>query len=139
MLTLTTALISCSPKVPDSVVYSAKPIDRPRLVIPTVDQFTRRDIQWIVVTPANAETIFRDKGEVALFALTSEGYKNLSLNTADQLKLILQQQAVIAAYSTYYQKADTEINNFNKEQAALTRRINLENNPPPTKSWYETW
>jgi hypothetical protein len=41
-----------------------------------------------------------------LYALTGEGYGNLSLNFSDIRALVQQQQAIIAAYEGYYEAAE---------------------------------
>lgn len=102
MLLTTTA---CS-SVPDVFKVDAKPVERPPLVLPDADTFAARGVEWIIITPENADTKFKelqDSGkEVVVFALTEDGWKNLSLNMADLLKLVQQQNAIIAAYERYY-------------------------------------
>lgn len=85
---------------------SVQPVKRIPLVVPIVDQYTNRVVQWVIVTPKNADAVFADlkkKGlPVVLFALTSKGYTNLSEDTGDQIKITRQMQAVIEAYKKYY-------------------------------------
>jgi hypothetical protein len=45
---------------------------------------------------------------VVLYAITDDGYKNLSLNMADIIKLVKQQKAIIAAYEKYTDEEETE-------------------------------
>lgn len=101
---LATTLTACS-LVPKQVVTNVDVVDRPPLVLPTPDRITARPVEWIVVTPDNVEQVFKDLQErgvsVVLFALTDDGYESLSLNTADAIKLIQQQQSVILAYKEY--------------------------------------
>lgn len=88
------------------VKVSAEPIERAPLVVPSVDPYTNREVKWIIVTPENADQVFREmqeKGQsLSLFALTGDGYKSLSLNTADQIKISKQHKAIIEAYRKYY-------------------------------------
>jgi len=41
------------------------------------------------------------------------GYENLSLNNSEILKLLSQQQSIIAAYKSYYEGVQTNIDNHN--------------------------
>jgi len=83
------------------------PIERPQLVVPDIEEFNSRPIQWIVVTEDNVQQIFDDlkaqNVDIALFALTDGDYENLALNMGDIIKLIQQQKAIIAAYKQYYE------------------------------------
>lgn len=104
-------LTSCS-SIPNIIQVDTKPVERPPLIVPKVDEFTTRPIEWIVVTPENVEQVFQDlensNTDVVLYAITDEGYKNLSLNMADIIKLIQQQKAIIAAYEKYNNEKETE-------------------------------
>lgn len=96
---------ACS-SIPNVFKVDAAPVERPPLVLPDADTFAARGVEWIVITPENADAKFKelqDSGkEVVVFALTEDGWKNLSLNMADLLKLVQQQKAIIAAYEKYY-------------------------------------
>lgn len=102
------------------VVVSSQPIDRPQLSLPPVDRIQARNVEWIIITPENIDEVFnrmRERGQpLALFALTEAGYQNVSLNTADSLKLILQQQAVIDGYEQYYIVVDQAIEDHNNRR-----------------------
>jgi hypothetical protein len=80
-------------------------VDRAELIVPPVQSIVQSDMKWIVITPENyaakAEEL-STKGNVVLFALTPQGYQNLSMNVAELRKYIQQQNAVIAAYQEYY-------------------------------------
>lgn len=97
-------LSSCS-SIPNIIDINSTPIERPPLVVPNVDEFTTRPIEWKVVTPENQEQVFQDLNnrdiDVVLYAITDDGYKHLSLNMADIIKLVKQQKAIIAAYEKY--------------------------------------
>lgn len=108
LLLLTSVVSACS------VFKSPTPIDivtveapRPELVVPDTDNLKTRNVEWVVITPDNVEQVFKDLEErgmsIVLFAITDEGYENLSLNFADTLKLIQQQKSIIAAYQRYYE------------------------------------
>lgn len=71
-----------------------------------------KSVDWTIVTPENAkeelEELLSTGQPVSLFALTSDGYTALSLNMAQLLELISQQNAVIAAYKGYYDNAEEQ-------------------------------
>lgn len=102
-----TSLTACS-SVPSDINIFSKPTERPVLVVPEVDQFQARDLEWITITPDNINNVFADLAdaneEVVLIAITPQGMQNLTLNMADLLKLVQQQKQIIAAYKKYYEK-----------------------------------
>ena len=104
-------LTSCS-SIPNIIDINSSPVERPPLVVPEVDEFTTRPIEWTVVTPENQDQVFQDLNDenidVVLYAITDDGYKNLSLNMADIIKLVKQQKAIIAAYEKYTDEEETE-------------------------------
>jgi hypothetical protein len=81
-------------------------VQRPSPIVPTIDQLRLRNVEWKVVTPENVDEIFAslEEGEVVLFALTAEGYENLSLNLSDLRANIQQQQEVIAVFRESYRR-----------------------------------
>lgn len=64
-----------------------------------------RPVEWIIVTQENVDEVFAQleaSGQnLALFALTDEGYENLGLNFSDIRQLVQQQRAIILAYDNY--------------------------------------
>jgi hypothetical protein len=120
---LTLLLISACSKPVQEIQISAKPVDKPELVLPYADPIKARDVQWVIITPDNYEQVFNEmakKGQpIVLFGLTDKGYENLSLNLSDIRAFIQQQQAIIVAYEGYYKQsnaaidaANTQINNI---------------------------
>lgn len=99
-------LTGCS-SIPNFLKVDTTPVETPKLTVPEVDEFTARNVKWIVVTPENVNNVIKDledsNTDVVLFALTDEGYANLTLNVADTIKLLQQQKAIIAAYKQYYE------------------------------------
>ena len=57
MLTAVLVLSSCS-SIPQSIDIISKPAEKVALELPDVDRFTQRPIEWVVITPENAEAIF---------------------------------------------------------------------------------
>lgn len=74
-----------------------------------------KSVDWIVVTPDNAEEYFekmkKDGQSISFFALTGDGYAALGLNMAQLLELISQQRAIIVAYEDYYNSIETQLEN----------------------------
>ena len=105
------ALTGCS-TTPPTVNIVTKPADRVPLNLPDVDIITKKDVKWVIITEDNYEEVFYKLGkeniDVAVFGLTDDGYKNLSLNIAAIRKLIQQQRAIIIAYEQYY-KDQTDV------------------------------
>jgi hypothetical protein len=103
------SLAACSTQ-PQQIEVSAKPIDKPTLTLPPVDELNMRKVEWIVINEGNVDAVMKklkSEGKAfALYALTGEGYGNLGLNFSDIRALVQQQQAIIAAYEGYYQAAE---------------------------------
>ena len=113
----------CSTTSPDPVrpiVIDSQPIARPALTLPAVDRYNARDVEWMIVTPDNVEAIFAEIAQagqpIVIFGLTEEGYENISLNTSEALRVILQQQSVIDGYRAYYIRVDGSIAAHNAKQ-----------------------
>lgn len=108
LIVSTLLLVTACSSRPDQVVVNTKPIERSPLVLPQADQFSSRDVKWIVVTPDNVQEVFdkleADGRPIVIFALTEDGWENLTLNMADLLKLVQQQKAINIAYEEYYQQ-----------------------------------
>lgn len=79
-------------------------VKRPAPIVPKVDQLKLRSVEWVVITPENIEQKFAEisSGEKVLFALTANGYENISLNLSDIRALIDQQKAIIAIYEKQF-------------------------------------
>ena len=112
--TILISLAACSTK-PQQIEVSAKPIDKPTLTLPPVDELNMKTVEWIVLNENNVDAVIeklKTEGKAfALYALTGEGYGNLSLNFSDIRALVQQQQAIIAAYEGYYQAAEEAMDN----------------------------
>jgi len=99
------------------IIIKNKPLTRPALNLPSVDRYTPRDIDWVIITPDNANEIF-DKlaasgRPTVIIGVDEKGYENIALNTKESLKLILQQQAVIDGYKQYYININSNIDEHN--------------------------
>tara|TARA_B100000214_G_C23875138_1_gene584578 strand:- start:366 stop:749 length:384 start_codon:yes stop_codon:yes gene_type:complete len=109
------------------------------LNLPNVDKIKLDDVNWVLITPENAEKVWADlekkKYDIVLFGLTDKGYENLSVNLAKIKQMVLQQKAVIAAYRNYYDKQSVEIEKqqqkleeIKKEAAKKNKKADEENN-----------
>jgi hypothetical protein len=90
----------------NEIKVSTTPVERAPLILPAIDRFQARDVQWRIITPDNYQEVIRhlraSKKNVALFALTDKDYENLGLNFADIQTIVRQQQAIIEAMQEYY-------------------------------------
>jgi hypothetical protein len=80
-------------------------VDRAELIVPQSQPASQTAVEWVILTPSNVEAKMLElqgKGNVSYFALTPQGYQNLSMNVAELRRYIEQQNAVIAAYQKYY-------------------------------------
>ena len=72
------------------------------------------DVEWIIVTKDNVDEVMEkvkvEGGDYALFAVTDEGYKKLSLNFADIRNKLYEQQQIILSYKEYYEDGERESN-----------------------------
>jgi hypothetical protein len=80
-------------------------ISRPAPVVPEIDQLKLRPVQWIIITPENAEQKLNEikNGEAVLFALTTDDYENISLNLSDVRAAMDQQKKIIAVYKSQFE------------------------------------
>jgi len=90
---------------PVKVITEAR--DRTPLAIPSPDPLRTKPMRWTLITPANQQEIFErmesDGLDLVLFALTADGYQQLSLTIAELRNLIATQRGIIARYQEYYE------------------------------------
>lgn len=84
-------------------------VDKTPLNLSDPTPLEKRDVQWVVITPENAEQVWsslREKNvDLVLIALTDEGYEQLSLTMAELRNYIVKQRAIIVKYKEYYEPA----------------------------------
>lgn len=109
---------ACGSSVKPIQIVSA-PLERVPLDLPPVDVLKLDDVNWIIVTEENVQSVWEDlekkKYSVVIFGLTDKGYEDLSVNVAKLKKLVQQQKAVIAAYKKYYEQTDKAVEERNKK------------------------
>jgi len=100
------ALLLAGCNAQSNLTVKTKLVDRPELILPKTLPISQSGVKWIVLTPQNyskrIDELQASGQSITLFALTSKGYENLSLNVAELRKYIQQQNTVIAAYKEYY-------------------------------------
>lgn len=84
-------------------------VERPTLVLPSVDQVKLNDVEWHVVNKSakpgsedHIDTAFGKAHSESLFAINPRDYEDLAVNQANLVKVIRQYQAQINAYKQYY-------------------------------------
>lgn len=109
ILGLSNFLVGCGSKE-IQIKTSQEPKTRLELSQPT--PISIKPIKWYIITPENQKEIFeklqKEKTSQVLFGLTDQGYENLSLNTAQLKKFILEQNSIIEMYKQYYESDKTE-------------------------------
>ena len=128
-------LAACSTP-PQRIEVSARPIDKPTLTLPPVDEINMRRVEWIVINENNIEEVMQrmqSQGQAfAFYALTGDGYSNLGLNFSDIRALVQQQQAIILAYENYYQRAEEALDAANAEIDSAQAEVNAQQQQQPS-------
>lgn len=92
-----------------------KAAERTRLNLRVPEPFRAREVEWIVVTPENAEQVWaklrESNTDLVLFAITDDGYEMLALTMAELRNIIAQQRGIILKYQEYYEPAQPEPSN----------------------------
>lgn len=105
---------------PEPVEISTTPVEKPELELPEADELRLRNLEWTLITPENVDEIIKQAEAsgrpLVFFALTDEGYENLSLNIADIRAFIQQQDSIIAAYENYYEESQKSLEGAVKKQ-----------------------
>lgn len=129
--------------MPQRIEVSAKPIDKPELVLPPADQLRMREVEWILITPENfnevVENAKKDGRPIVFFALTDKGYENLGLNFSDIRAFIQQQKAIIAAYDAYYKKSNEAIDKANANIEGAKQQVDEQQKLQESKSSWKFW
>jgi len=94
-------------KDPEPVTITTKPADKTPLNLAVPEPLRLRPVQWIVVTPQNAEQVFRQleaKGlDPVLFALSDDGYMSLAESMGQVRNFMNTQRTIIIEYKKYYE------------------------------------
>jgi outer membrane PBP1 activator LpoA protein len=94
------------------VEIQKRAVERTPLRLPDPAPLQARELEWIIVTPENAEATWQrlreSNTDVVLFALTDDGYETLALTMAELRNFIAQQRGIILKYKEYYEPRPTE-------------------------------
>ena len=89
-----------------------KSMDKTPLDLANPDPLKLKSMQWIVITPANQEEVFKSLEESgvdpAVFALTPDGYQALAITIGELRNLINTQRNIILKYKEYYEPKKPE-------------------------------
>lgn len=106
-LTALVFLSACGKPVSELEI-TATPTEKPSLVLPQAEELNLRDVEWFIITQDNFDEKIKElknlSASVVFFAVSAEGYENLSLNLNDLRTYIEQQKQIIAAYDSYYKQ-----------------------------------
>jgi len=116
LILITTLILSGCSLIPggrDLDLAEVQTIEAPRepLAIEPPDPVDMDPVEWIVITPDNADEVFEDLKssgkEVVLIGLTPDGYEVLSLNSAEMRSHINIQRVILEKYQEYYEGSDS--------------------------------
>ncbi len=128
------ALLAGCSTTPRQIEISAKPIDKPKLVLPPADELRLKDLTWVVINEENAQEVWdklkKDKKDPVLIGLSDDGYEILAMNISDIMKLLQQQKSIIAAYKAYYEESEQALENANSQIKDAQQEIEKQNNTP---------
>ena len=131
-------LSACSTP-PRVIEISAKPIEKPKLILPPADELRLKEVEWIIITEENAEEVFakllEDRKDPMLIGLSDDGYEILSLNYSDIMSYIQQQNAIITAYRNYYEESEKALDEANQELEQVNVDVEAENSKPADSTW----
>ena len=93
------------------IEVQTKAVERTRLNLADPAPLKGRELNWVIITPENAEEVWKKLKEsntdVVLFAITDDGYEQLALTMAELRNFIAQQRAIIVKYKEYYEPPKT--------------------------------
>ena len=128
------ALLAGCSSTPRQIEISAKPIEKPKLVLPPADELRLKDLTWVVINEENAQEVWdklkKDRKDPVLIGLTDDGYEILAMNISDIMKLLQQQKAIIAAYKAYYEESEQALEDANNQIEGAKQEVDKQNNMP---------
>jgi hypothetical protein len=98
------SLSACTPNTSATVIATV-PIEPIKPIVPSIDELNLKAVTWIVITESNYESVIaqlkKDRKDTVLYAISYDSYINYVNNNIDILKLIRQQQQIIAVYKKW--------------------------------------
>jgi hypothetical protein len=135
------SLISGCSSAPKRIEVSAKPVEKPALVLPKADELNMKNVEWMILTEENFdEQLAKLKASgraIAFFATADQGYENLGLNISSIRSYIQQQQAIIAAYEAYYKASEKAIDTANGQIEGAKTQVEQQQKTAPEKSFWQ--
>jgi basic membrane lipoprotein Med (substrate-binding protein (PBP1-ABC) superfamily) len=135
------SLISGCGSAPRRIEVSAKPVEKPALVLPKADELNMKKVEWVVLTQENFQEQFAkikaNGGSDVFFAIIDKGYENLGLNISSIRSYIQQQQAIIAAYEAYYKASEKTIDTANGQIESAKSQVEEQQKVVSKKSFWE--
>lgn len=96
----------------EPIEIQKKAVERTRLNLSDPPPLKKHDLEWVIITPQNAEKIWADlkakNVDVVLIGLTDEGYEQLAVTIAELRNYIAQQRAIIIKYKEYYEPSQKD-------------------------------
>ena len=118
MIKLATILLAaiviagCASTRSQPVEIITQEMERTRLDLPFPSPISVTPVRWIIVTPDNIDAVWEglesDGKHLVLFAITSEGYEELSMSMSEIRNYIATQRQIIVKYKEYYEPAQQE-------------------------------
>ena len=128
------ALLAGCTSTPRQIEISAKPIEKPKLVLPPAEELRLKYLTWVVINEENYKEVFeklkKDKKDPVLIGLTDDGYEILAMNMSDIMKLLQQQKAIIAAYQNYYEQSEKALEDANNTIEDAKKEVDAQNSIP---------
>ena len=94
------------------VEIQTKAVERTRLDIPFPNPVAAKPIEWIIITPENAEQVWAKlkeaNADIVLLGLTDNGYEQLAVTIAELRNMIAAQRQIIVKYKEYYEPEKKE-------------------------------
>jgi hypothetical protein len=94
------------------IEIQTKAVERTRLDIPMPNPVSINPIEWIIITPENAEQVWtklkESNTDIVLLGLTDNGYEQLAVTIAELRNMIATQRQIIIKYKEYYEPENKE-------------------------------
>ena len=89
----------------DKPLFIDTHVSGPKLHASDPRPIVMRDIEFIIISQANIDQYLPDiiSGDLVIFGVDTEDYKDMSINTLQLLNYIKAQKSVIAAYREFYE------------------------------------
>ena len=91
------------------IEVQTKAVEKTALNLEQPQPIVTKPFKWIIVTPENADEVFSKlEDNKVLFAITDDGYQDLSMLMAEIRNFINAQRVIILKYKEYYEPINQE-------------------------------